>query len=436
MEVTALAPEKWVDYVLTQRSKMKENKKNEDSIWVMRFLFLSYWGALGSIDPFLPMYYHSLGLSGQLIGVLGAITPFSTFLVAPLWGYCIDKLKRPFTVFYITFLVSIGAQLMVSYHNAPVYLMTMVFITAIFRAPIKPMIDTLVLKQLPDRSLYGRIRLFGQIGFGVATGAVGCMSTGDRLIIYPESNTVITIGMRASIFWQSLRGNKLPFFLHGLLAIPAFICLRAFHKLHQKKVQTKDPSKNISSSSSSKDESIMDGLLQLTRNKDALLFFFLVFLLGLSGAATANFAFIRMREVGASDKLLGACRLLSSIAGAPMFWFSGKIQKLLGVDRILILTLLCYATRFSIYAFMSNPLYGLVADAIRGISFAVFWSTATIYANRIAPPSLGVTMVRKLFEKINCQLYTLLETREGMPFLTIMVSSKANSPECNLFWLG
>jgi hypothetical protein len=127
------------------------------------------------------------------------------------------------------------------------------------------------------------------------------------------------------------------------------------------------------------------------------LFFFLVFLVGLSSGATSNFAFLRMRELGASDKLLGACRLLSSMAGAPMFWFSGRIQHYIGaVDRVLVLTLLCYATRFSIYAFMTNHTLhgGLVADVIRGVSFAIFWSTATIYANRIAPPSLGVTMVR------------------------------------------
>jgi hypothetical protein len=223
-------------------------------------------------------------------------------------------------------------------------------------------------------------------------------------ILHPEATTTSAI----SIAWQSIRGNKLPFFLHGLLAIPLFISLRAFHKLHQQKgVPTaKDPtvvvagSKNSSSTDQQQEqqggggESIRDGLLQLSRNTDALLFFFLVFLVGLSSGATTNFAFIRMRELGASDKLLGACRLLSSLAGAPMFWFSGRIQHYMGVDRVLVVTLVCYATRFYIYVYMQNPHYGLVADVIRGISFAVFWSTATIYANRIAPPSLGVTMVR------------------------------------------
>ena len=36
--------------------------------------------------PYIPMYYKSLGVSANFIGILGAITPAITFIASPLWG--------------------------------------------------------------------------------------------------------------------------------------------------------------------------------------------------------------------------------------------------------------------------------------------------------------------------------------------------------------
>lgn len=42
---------------------------------------------------------------------------------------------------------------------------------------------------------------------------------------------------------------------------------------------------------------------------------------------------------------------------------------------------------------MANPYHGLPAEALRGITFAAFWSTSTIYAHRVSPPGLHATML-------------------------------------------
>lgn len=57
------------------------------SINVLMFLF---YGVLGTVLPYLPVFYSNLGVSANLIGVLGAITPAVTFLVSPLWGALAD----------------------------------------------------------------------------------------------------------------------------------------------------------------------------------------------------------------------------------------------------------------------------------------------------------------------------------------------------------
>lgn len=71
----------------------------------------------------------------------------------------------------------------------------------------------------------------------------------------------------------------------------------------------------------------------------------------------------------------------------------GSVSQALGADRVLVLSLLSYVVRFVIYAGMGNAYHGLPAEALRGVSFAAFWSTSTIYAHRVSPPGLHATML-------------------------------------------
>ena len=88
---------------------------------LIRFLFLFYYASLGSLLPYLPVYYHSIGHGGQIIGLLGAVKPFTTFLVAPLWGVIADQSEKPFFILQVTFLVSLVGQLAVAFRADALY---------------------------------------------------------------------------------------------------------------------------------------------------------------------------------------------------------------------------------------------------------------------------------------------------------------------------
>jgi MFS-type transporter involved in bile tolerance (Atg22 family) len=116
--------------------------------------------------------------------------------------------------------------------------------------------------------------------------------------------------------------------------------------------------------------------------------------MGISAAVAENFAYVRIREVGGGGKEMGLSRLISSLAGAPMFWFSGTLTELVGVDKVILLSLVTYGTRLGIYAFMTHPHHVFVAEALRGFAFGAFWSSSTFYACSIAAPGVRATMVR------------------------------------------
>mmetsp|Transcript_30535 Transcript_30535/g.72034 ORF Transcript_30535/g.72034 Transcript_30535/m.72034 type:complete len:603 (-) Transcript_30535:1322-3130(-) len=384
---------------------------------LIRIMFFAYYASLGSLLPYLPVYYHSLGHGGQVIGMLGAIKPFTTFLVAPLWGIISDQTGSPFTVLYFTFLVSLVGQLAVSWRHDPFWIMSMVFITAFFNAPVKSLIDSMVMSNIKNGKLYGRLRLWGQLGFGVGSSVVGLILSKSQQAQQQRDamgdvtlTTAAIMSSKGSLvekidqIWQKITGYRLLFFTHALLSIPTFICIRAFHRWTKKDVATsaeklwteRSTKQKRAAKTSDSTPSVLEGIRVLFHNSDAMLFFFLVLVVGISSGVIENFAYVRIREVGGSGKEMGLSRLVSSMAGAPMFWFSGPLTELLGADRVLAFSLVNYVLRYFNYAFMQSPLQGLPAEALRGATFAAFWSTCTIYASRIAPPGMQATMLMLL----------------------------------------
>ena len=375
----------------------EQKTDNRSILMLIRILFLTYYGSLGSLLPYLPVYYDSLGHDGLMIGMLGAVKPLTTFLMAPIWGVLSDRSSSRFSILYRTFLSSLVGQLLVSASPEIHYLVGMVFCTAVMNAPVKALIDSIVLDNLQDKSTYGRMRLWGQLGFGIGSWGVGQLlsrshvgATVPDLWLPDDVPPVLAhFTQSAYTFWMSLTGYRLLFLAYATLSVPTFFIMRRFEQL-EKESNLLNQSQQKSSKEPAK---IKEGLLLLLQNSDAVLFFFLVFVVGVSSGLIENFAYVRMCEVGGTGKEMGLSRLVSSAAGAPMFWFSGPLTNLLGADRVIVIGLLNYVARFFIYALMKNPYHGLPAEALRGVTFAAFWSTCTIYAHRISPPGMGATML-------------------------------------------
>ena len=385
--------------VPSSQSKIQTAKP---SLNLIRLIFLCFYGSLGVLLPYLPVYYHSLGHGGMYIGLLGAVKPLTTFLVAPAWGILSDRTQAHSTILQYTFVIGVLLQISVCFNDSIVWLVTTVFLSALINAPVKSLMDNMVINTLPseDKSQYGKMRLWGQVGFGAGSSGIGVLLHKSMAFVNsatgsPESTTtafaMVLEWIQHNVL-SKLTGYRIAFLAHGILSIPTLICMQLFRSMERKSLTVK------SDSSGSKKEGtkIVQGLNHLIHNGDAIFFFFLVFVVGVSSGCIENFAYVRMREVGGTGRDMGFSRLVSSAAGGPMFWFSGSLSKIFGEETILVLSLLSYVARFFIYALMKHPLQGLPAEALRGLTFAAFWSTGTIYAHKISPPGMTATMVRDI----------------------------------------
>ncbi len=377
---------------MTTPTAAKRIQEHDDwvTLTLIKMLYTTFYMAEGVLHPFLPEYYASLGYGGQIIGLLGSITPFTTFLVGPFWGVLSDTLDAPFTILYVTISITLLGQLLVGVVNDPYVVMALVCIKSFFGAPDRSIIDSLVLQQMNDRSQFGKMRLWGLVGSGLGTGIAGYFLEGG-IVQSDESAIPTTVIDLLSGFYKSLSGYRLLFFVHILLHIPVFIVLRFFQvdrrnsDIRKVNVQIEPPKVPQLTS--------LEVLLSVARNHDAVVFFVVVYAMGIAGGIADNFTYARFREVGGSGANMGASRVFSSVSGAVMFWYSGPLNSLLGSDAVTLLSLLTVSLRFWFYAVMDTPVYGYIGETIRGFTFGCFWSTATVYASDIAPDGARATML-------------------------------------------
>ena len=392
----------------TTTSEKEEDGDDRKVIWILRLLFCSYAMAIGTLHPFLSVYYHSLGYDGSLIGVLGSITPLTKFLVGPIWGYFSDKAERPNTVLCTALLFSLIGQVSVHLYNSDYRSMIVVLcFTAICNAPIKPLIDSVAIGQLHDRSQFGTLRLCALIGSGLASSVAG------RFLKAPDSTGTTTTSdvlefnisnsmNNMKIFWRSLSGYNLMFFSYASLHVPVFLAI-----LFLRKSNTANKSRNREIGSDNNgntnqgpsdqrdDKSTKASIWTVFRQKKCtILFFFLAIgALGVSAGVGESFVYVRFREVGISGHDMGMSRSFSSAAGAVMSWYSFKIRNWIGMERVLIFSLLVSTARFLLYSAMTDAWYGYFGEMIRGMAYGCFWSTSGVYAAQLAPPSLRSTTV-------------------------------------------
>lgn len=72
----------------------------------------------------------------------------------------------------------------------------------------------------------------------------------------------------------------------------------------------------------------------------------MVFAIGLSSGVIENFAYKRLRELGGTGSVLGVSRLVSSLSGIPMFFFSGAIVKHFSIVGILTASMMSFIARW------------------------------------------------------------------------------------------
>ncbi|OIQ82159.1 putative 3-phenylpropionic acid transporter [mine drainage metagenome] len=142
--------------------------------WRLSSFYFFYFAFVGAFTPYWGLYLKSLEFSAFQIGVLMSLLQLARIFAPNLWGWLADHTGRRVAVVQLAALLSLSSYLGVFAGDSFVWLFAVMLIMSMFWSASLPLVEAITLGHLGDGAEgYGRIRLWGSIGFIVAVIALG-----------------------------------------------------------------------------------------------------------------------------------------------------------------------------------------------------------------------------------------------------------------------
>ncbi len=311
--------------------------------------YFLYYAAISFLSPYLALFYQSRGLTGGQMGVLAAIAPLLSFFGAPLWTGAADATHRHKTVTIVATLGAVTMSLVLPGIASFAGFFLVISLYAFFVSPISSLADSAVMSLLGERrDQYGRIRLWGTLGFGAVAPLAG--------------ELIGRYGLQWT-FW----GYAILMLAGLLIAIP------------------------IPFRQSRSGESFLGGMRSLFTNRLWMLFLVMVFIGGVGMATINNYLFVYMASLGASKSLMGLALMVASASEISALFFGNQFLRRFGAHGLLIIAMTTVGLRLICYSLTTLPWVVLLIQLLHGLTYAAILIVGVSYADQIAPPGMKAT---------------------------------------------
>ncbi len=313
-------------------------------------VYAAYYGALGALAPFLPLFYRAHGMDGLQIGALAAVAPALALVCQPLWAGLADRRGQRRTLL-LTLLAGSGitSLLFLLARNFAAFLLCAAAMS-VFSTSVGPVADSLTILHLGvARERYARIRLWGAAAFALATVSVGAVLGRDGLaLIFP----VYAVGLALALVLVAGGPSG---------SAPA--------------AQRRRP---------------WDALPELWRTPAYRAFVGVACLLQLASSANNAFLSVYLHTLGSSARVVGLAWAVAAASEVPVMALVPHVVSRLGPRRVLTAALLVYAARYALFSAFAARGAGWILglQLLQGLSFGLFYTTAVPYVSRLAPPHL------------------------------------------------
>lgn len=325
------------------------NTSVDRSMLLARAFYLFYFAAAAALIPFLALYYEQVGLSPRQIGLMAGMPPLITLLSAPVWGGLADATQQHHRLLGLAIGGTLIAVLALSLTTAFYWLIPVVLAYAFFVAPIMPLVDNTVIDLLGERrGQYGKQRLWGALGWGIAAPIVGLLVE------------------RTSLQWA--------FYSYLILMFGGLV------------VSLRLPVGHVGVG-----RHFWQDLRLLLTNWQWILFLMTVLIGGLSLAIVINFLFLYLNDLGASKSLMGLSLTVATISELPVWFLSNRLLSRWGPRGLLALSLVASALQAFAYSSIRTPWLVMPIQLLHGPAFSAMWVAGVSYANEIAPAGMGAT---------------------------------------------
>ncbi|MFD0958569.1 MFS transporter [Paenibacillus chungangensis] len=306
------------------------------------FSFLTF-ATQALVVSFIPLYFLDMGFTEGQIGIIYSTGPFISIFANILMGFASDKyrtIRKLLLLLLLGQLVMIGLLLPVSQFAIVCVMMTAFYF---FQTPILPLSDSMILLSSKHTGTpYALVRIFGSLGFACCAYTFG--------LLLKQIGTEWTLALTA-----------------GTISL-SFIATLLLKDYQESAVRFQ-----------------FSGFFKLLRERRVLFFFLLILLVSVSHRMYESFLAVTMRQLGASDSLVGLAWLVSAVSEIPILFLLGKYGHKLRELPLLVFASLMYALRLWLIGRIEEPAWIIAVQTMHSITFGVYFSSALRYISHLIP---------------------------------------------------
>lgn len=310
---------------------MPKSAFSNSNLILLAITYLFYFGQFGVLMPYLGVFLDGRGFSSSDIGELFALITVARIAGPNLWAVLADKSGRMLKVLQLGALLTFGTFCLVFFVDGFWSITLSLALMMMFWTAILPQIEGLTLNCVHGHaSRYGRIRLWGSIGYILLT-----IFTGKMIDVF-SSEAPIYVG---------------AIVLLSLFAITLLL---------------KEPAQEQGSNLQH------DSIWHKINTPVFYAFLFSVVLLQLSFGAYYGFFALYLLDLGYSGQATGWLIAIGVLAEVIIFLQAGKLIALWGVKWVLVISIMLTALRWYLLAVAADNVAILIfSQMLHAFSFGL-----------------------------------------------------------------
>ncbi len=326
-------------------------------------------GAGGFILPFITLFYQERGLSGQQMGLLVATSGIAALLAAPVWGRWSDASHRPLRLLQLALVGSGVCMLLLGMQTAFLWMALFVAADALVGGGAEPLSTTLTLTVTNgEKAGYGSVRLWGSLGWAV---------------IAPISGWLIE---RSGLFTPFIG------YLGGMLVSAAILALIVLPSSRRSSTQDAHPPR-AGEPGNKTGVGIRSLVTDLAHNRAMVGLALTLTILWISTAGRVQFEAIYMKQLGASETIIGLASTIGALLELPGMLIADRLVRRLGASRLLGGSLLMQAAGMLLVLIFPSVTAILILRALSGFYFSFYLVSSITYMAQGAPERQASTVM-------------------------------------------
>ena len=316
--------------------------KWKSAMLMSSFGYLWFFGAVAAFNPYVAMYYRSLGFSGLQVGILTAMPAVGLALSGPFWGSFMDAMGIHRLVMRLALILT--ALFAIAVANVSGFTIVFVCVTALSFAfvPLRALLDNYAMSVAQrTQSSFGTIRSWGSVGYFVAVLGLGELMGKDV----------------SNLFLYAYAGFLLLTFV-SMWGLPD--------------LAPRQPS------------NIIGGLKDVSANRPLVLLYVVAFLLMIAYATIYLALGIHMRDtLDGTANQVGLAFAVGAASELPAFVFGHRLIRKYGEVRLIVVVILVYALRFLLLALVPSAGWVVPIQVLHMLTFALFMVVSVPMAHKL-----------------------------------------------------